>query len=58
LIIKIKAYKIKLQPNIMIFIWDWNNLKKNKLKYIMKNNSKSIKYWMMKLEKKPKKDST
>jgi len=49
MITNIDARRIEYQSNIKLFFWDYNNLIKAKLKWIMKTNSKSIKYWVMRL---------
>jgi hypothetical protein len=37
-----------------MFVWDDNNFIESKSKQIILTNSKSLKYWMMKLKKKTK----
>jgi len=55
---KIDICKIEHQSKYWIFIWGCDDLMENKPKQIMKTNSKSIKYWRMKLKiKTVKKDS-
>jgi hypothetical protein len=39
-------------PNALLFVWDCNNFIKNKLKQIMKINSKPTKYCKIKLKEK------
>jgi len=58
MITKIAFHGIEHQPNIIIFVWDCYNLVESKPRQIMKINSKSTKYWMIKLiKKKAKKNS-
>jgi hypothetical protein len=57
MITKIAFHGIEHQPNIIIFVWDCYNLVESKPRQIMKINSKSTKYWMIKLIKKAKKNS-
>jgi hypothetical protein len=52
MITKIAFHGIEHQPNIIIFVWDCYNLVESKPRQIMKINSKSTKYWMIKLIKK------
>jgi hypothetical protein len=40
MITKINTHKIKYQPNIKIFVWDYITLLKNKPKQIINTNSK------------------
>jgi hypothetical protein len=49
---KIKTHKIKYQPNIRTFVWNYYYLIKINAKQIIKTNSNSMKYWKVEIEKK------
>jgi hypothetical protein len=51
IISKIDSRKIEYQSNSKIFVWDYDNFIENKLKQIIKNNSKSTKILKDKFEK-------
>jgi len=51
---KTNTNKIEDQPNTERFVWTCNNPIENKPKQIINPNSKSTKYWRMKLKKKTK----
>jgi hypothetical protein len=52
MITKIDIYITEYQPNIRMFVWDYDSLVKSNLKQIIKTNSKSTKCLRIKLKKK------
>jgi len=55
MITKIDTHKIEYQPNIKIFIWNYDKFIENITKQIINTNSRSITYWKIKLKKRLKK---
>jgi hypothetical protein len=51
MIIKIDTHKIEHQPNITMFVGDYDNPIERKTKQVIKFNSQSTKCWRMKLKK-------
>jgi len=55
MITKIDIHKIEYQPNIEIFVWNYDKFIESKTKQIINTYSRSITHWRIKLKKKLKK---